>query len=224
MPPVTAFMVIAPCVLVMSAPAVLCHALLRNYWLACLTIWALALACGFGVAQVWNFPVDHFVFGFIASFIGLATGMLVGVPFVLYRRGWLAHWWARPTDRDLPPGERDIRSKVARLKDDHRRWRQRIAAMRVLWFLAAFVTGLATWLAQEPANRDPAMFSGVAALMIAILVAGTLLTRVLFPKPQIKCPQCGQQWQRSDSKDSWLNWKCCPECGLQIRGEVDRRR
>lgn len=189
MPPVTALIVIAPCVVVISPLAVLCHSWLRNYWLACMTIWVLALACGWGVAHAWNFPVNHVVFGFIASLIGLATGMFVGIPFVLYRRGWLARFWAGLTDRglrsaerDLTAGELDVDSKVARLKDAHRRRRQRRAAGLVFWFLAALATGLATWIAQEPANRDAAMFSGVAALMLAIFFGGMLLTRVLFPQ------------------------------------------
>jgi len=221
MPPVTAFMVIAPCVLVISLPAILCHALLRNYWLASATIWLLALASGYAVAHVWGFPVDHVAFGLFASVIGLATGMVVGIPFVLYRRGWLADFWTRLMNRDLPH-DPDIRSKVARLKEVDRRRRQRIAAMLGFWFLAGVVAGLATWIAQEPVNRDSAMFSGALGFGLAIFFIGGMLTRLLIPKPDAKCPQCGQHWKGSDPHDDWLTWKCCPGCGLQMSADPGR--
>jgi hypothetical protein len=216
MPPVTAFMVIAPCVLVISLPALLCHALLRNYWLASIAIWVLAFASGFAVAHVWGFPFDHLAFGFFASLIGLATGMLVGIPFVLHRRGLLADFWMRLMNRDLPQDEPDIRSKVTRLKELHRRRRQRFTTMLAIWFLAGVVAGLATWIAQEPAHRDLAMLSGVLALGLGILFGGSLLTRLLFPKPNINCPQCGRHWSGKISKNDWVTWTHCPGCGLEM--------
>jgi len=218
MPPVTALMVIVPCVLVISLPALLCHALLRNYWLASFAIWVLALASGYAVAHVWGFPVDHVAFGLFASVIGLATGMVVGIPFVLHRRGWLADFWARLMNRDLPH-DPDIRSQVARLKEVDRRRRQRSAALLAFWFLSGVVAGLATWIAQEPAHRDSAMLSGVLALGLGILFGGSLLTRLLFPKPNINCPQCGRHWSGKISKNDWLTWTHCPGCGLQM-GDV----
>src|SRR6188768_496529 len=102
MMPVPELMVIACCVIVISLPAMLFHALLRHYWLASAAIWLVSFAAGFSVAHAWNFPFSHLGFGFFASLVGLATGMLLGIPFMLYRRGWLTRFRTHLMDRELP--------------------------------------------------------------------------------------------------------------------------
>ena len=180
MMPVPVLWVIANCVIVISLPALLCHAVLRRYWLACFATWILAFAAGFGVARVWDFPFNHITFGFSASLIGLATGMLLGIPFVLSRRGWFARLWTHLMNLDLPYNKHDPESLAAHLKELDRRRRQHVAAMLAFWFLAGIIASLATWFAQEPAHRDAAMLSGVVGLGLLIFLSGAMLTRLLF--------------------------------------------
>lgn len=180
MPPVTALMVIVPCVAVILVPALLCHAWLRNYWLASGVIWLLSFACGYSVASIWRFPVEHVAFGAIASVIGLATGLVVGIPFVLYRRGWLVGFWTRIASAGVLAG--DV---------DQRRRGQRTAAMLGFWFIGGFIAALATWLAQEPVNRDSSMFCGVLALGFIVFFSGNVFTLTLgrWLKPRTGKPR-----------------------------------
>jgi len=221
MPQVSPFLIVAPCAIVISLPALLCHAVLRNYWLANAVIWLLSFGAGFSVAHAWNFPDDHFKFGLIASLIGLATGMLLGIPFVLYRRGWIARFWTHLTDQDLPTDALDLASQVARLKEVDRRRRQRAACMLALWFLAGIVAAFATWIAQEPVDRDSGTFRGVLALGLGILFGGILVTRLLFPQPNIYCPRCGHYWAGKIASSAWLTWKSCPGCGMRLEAGHD---
>ena len=129
-----------------------------------------------------NYPFHHAGFGFFASLIGLVTGMLIGIPFVLVRRGWFTQFWMYLTNRDLLRDQQHSPSQVVRLNELARRRRQRTTGTLVFWSLAALVAGVAAWLAQEPHHRDAATFSGIAALMLAILFGGVLLTRLFFRK------------------------------------------
>ncbi len=89
-------------VLFFSLPAALIHALIRKFWIACAVSGVLSFICGYVVAKIcesmyanMDFPINHVVFGLIASVSGLVTSLLVGIPFVLYRRGALAGLWKR---------------------------------------------------------------------------------------------------------------------------------
>jgi len=96
-------------IMVYSLPAALTHALIRKFWIACATISFLAFVCGYGVALYCesmyvnvDFPINFVVFALISSMSGLVTGLLVGFPFVLYRRGWIVSFWTR---RPSHPGD-----------------------------------------------------------------------------------------------------------------------
>jgi hypothetical protein len=60
------------------------------------------------------------------------------------------------------------------------------------------VAGVGTWFSQKPMDRDETMFGGVLGLGFAIWFFGCLLTRMVFPRPDIKCPRCGNAWTLSD--------------------------
>jgi len=55
--------------------------------------------------------------------------------------------------------------------------------------------------------------------MIFFLIA--LGGRLLFPKPSATCPQCGCDWNAESDNDTqrWMDWSCCPGCGLKMRAE-----
>jgi hypothetical protein len=94
---------------------------------------------------------------------------------------------------------------------------------RVRWALAIFigagvVVGLGTWFIPQPINRDSVHFGLALALGTATFLFGCLLCRVLFPKPDAVCPQCGCDWNVESENDVqvWLAWHCCPRCGLKM--------
>jgi hypothetical protein len=92
--------------MVYSLPALLVHALMRRFWMACAVITILAFLCGYVVAMYSQsmypnveFPLHFGVFALISSLSGLATALLAGIPVELYRRRWFATIWspsARP--------------------------------------------------------------------------------------------------------------------------------
>ena len=109
-----------------------------------------------------------------------------------------------------------LRTKVASLKEAHVKWSKRMTRALAAWFVIGVLVGLGTWFLQKPIDRDEIMFSGVSALGVATFFFGGMLTRVIFHKPDIKCPQCGCNWKSSNPNDDWLTWQCCPGCGLTM--------
>lgn len=85
-------------------------------------------------------------------------------------------------------------------------------------FLACVGVGLALWIVEPASDRDNLHlgFSAGAAAMIFFLVA--LGGRMLFPKPEAICPQCGCDWNVESDNDTqrWMAWSCCPGCGLNM--------
>ena len=120
----------------------------------------------------------------------------------------------------IPEIDPILRTKVTRLKEAHLRRGNRMASALGAWFFAGIVVGLTTWFIQNPLDRDSIMFGGVSGLGLAIFFIGGMLTRMLIPKPDTKCPQCGHDWKGSDPNDDWLSWKCCPGCGLKMSDDT----
>ena len=113
-----------------------------------------------------------------------------------------------------------LRTKVVRLKEAHLRWGSRTAWAFGFCFIAGIVVGIGAWFIQKPINRDEIMFGGILGFGGAIFFIGVMLTRMVFPKPDIKCPQCGYDWKGSEPNDDWLTWKCCPGCGLSMSDDA----
>ena len=86
--------------------------------------------------------------------------------------------------------------------------------------IAGVLVGLGIWFMQKPMNRDEIMLGGVLALGLATFFIGGMLARILTPKPDTKCPQCGHDWRGSDPTDDWLTWNCCPKCGLKMSDAI----
>jgi len=115
----------------------------------------------------------------------------------------------------------ELRRKVADLKDADLRWRSRMTWSLGIWLIPGAIAGVGTWFSQKPMDRDQIMFSGVLGLGFAIWFFGCLLTRMLFPRPAIKCPRCGNDWSSSDDyPHNMVTWKCCPGCGLQMSNDA----
>ncbi len=85
--------------------------------------------------------------------------------------------------------------------------------------ITGVVIGLGTWFMQKPMNRDEMMLGGVMGLGLPTFFIGGMLSRMLVPRPETKCPKCDCDWRGSDPTDDWLTWNCCPECGLKMSDE-----
>ena len=119
---------------------------------------------------------------------------------------------------EIDPG---LRRKVASLKAADLTWRNRMNWALGVWLILGVVVGVGTWFSQKPIDRDETMFGGVLGLGFATWFFGCMLTRMLFPKPDIKCPQCGNDWTLSDEYPiNLLTWKCCPGCGLKMSDDA----
>jgi hypothetical protein len=88
--------------------------------------------------------------------------------------------------------------------------------------LASIIVGLATWLSQEPRDRDEIHSGAALGLALTTFFLGGLLVRMLHPKPCTKCPQCGCDWNIESDNDQqkWLAWDHCPGCGLNMSGDI----
>ena len=90
-------------------------------------------------------------------------------------------------------------------------------------FLAGAAVGIAIWFLEPARDRDNVHlgFAGGVGLMVFFLVG--LGSRFLSPKPEAICPQCGCDWNAESDNNTqvWMDWRCCPGCGLDICGETE---
>jgi hypothetical protein len=120
-----------------------------------------------------------------------------------------------------PEIDPELHRKVASLTAADFIWRKRTNRSLAVWLIAGSVVGVGTWFTQKPIDRDETMFWGVFALGFATWFFGCMLNRMLFPKPDIKCPQCGNDRTLSEEYPiNLLTWKCCPGCELKINDEA----
>jgi hypothetical protein len=126
---------------------------------------------------------------------------------------------------NAPEADPQLATKVARIRDAHLGWRSRLARAVGSWFFAGVIVGLTTWFLQRPIDRDSIMVGGVLGLGLVVFLVGILLTRMLLPRPDARCPQCGCDWNRESNADApqWLGWKHCPACGLSLGGDATKR-
>ena len=109
-----------------------------------------------------------------------------------------------------------VRSKVARVIEAEFRYRRRLGWELGAWFIAGVAVALAAWFMQKPMDRDSIWFSAVAALGLATFFFGGMLTRMLLPRPDTRCPRCGYDWKLEGDSSNMLTWRCCPGCGLKM--------
>ena len=124
---------------------------------------------------------------------------------------------------NTPEIDPELRTKVTRLKEVDLRYRIRANQSLAICLIPGVVVGVGIWFIQKPIDRDANMFWGVFALGFAIWFCGCMFTRMLFPKPDVKCPQCENDWTSSDEYPiNLLTWRCCPGCGLQMNDDDGR--
>ncbi len=97
--------------------------------------------------------------------------------------------------------------------------------VRGISLLAGVAIGVGTWFSQPPADRDGLRHGFALGLAGATFLAGGLLGRLLFPRPNGLCPQCKCDWNLESENDArkWSAWRCCPGCGLSICDEIGDR-
>ena len=90
-------------------------------------------------------------------------------------------------------------------------------------FLASAAIGLAIWFWEPARDRDNVHFgfAGGAGLMVFFLIC--LGSRLFSQKPKAICPRCGCDWNAESDNNTqlWMDWRCCPGCGLDICGETE---
>lgn len=127
-----------------------------------------------------------------------------------------------PRNMESPTTDRELVAEVARRREAAQRHWARSRWIPAISLLAGIVVGLGFWFFQKPADRDDAEASfavGVSGVMFLLLA---FFGRILFPRPNSKCPRCACDWNSESNNDleTWLDWAHCPRCGLAMRGEV----
>lgn len=83
--------------------------------------------------------------------------------------------------------------------------------------IAGVVVGVASWFIRYQRPMDSLDVKCSIGFGAATFYAGLMLFRMLFPKPDATCPQCGYAWEVPGQRgQDWLRWKCCPGCGLSM--------
>jgi hypothetical protein len=114
-----------------------------------------------------------------------------------------------------------LRTKVARLKEAHSRWNRRMVCALGIWLIAGAVAGVGTWFIQKPIDRDATMFGGALGVGVGTFLLGCLITRMILPRLDAKCPRCGHHWEGDQSSEDWRTWNCCPGCGLRMTDDKE---
>jgi hypothetical protein len=124
-----------------------------------------------------------------------------------------------------PEKDRQLGCEVARLKNAIVQHRARIQWVAGISLLAGVVVGLGAWFIQQPGGRDGIHFGFALGLFAATFFVGGLLGRLLLPKPDAACPQCGCDWNLESENDvqRLLAWHCCPGCGLKLSDDLATR-
>jgi hypothetical protein len=91
--------------------------------------------------------------------------------------------------------------------------------------IAGVVVGVASWFIRYQRPMDSLDLECSIGFGAAAFFAGFMLFRMLFPRPNPTCPQCGyaREVPRQRGQD-WLTWKCCPGCGLKLTDDLDCHR
>jgi len=121
-----------------------------------------------------------------------------------------------------PENDPELRTKVASLKAADFIWRKRMNRVIAVGLVPGVVVGAGTWFSQKPIDRDANMFWGVVGLGLVIWFFACMLTRMLFAKPDLKCPKCGNDWTSSEEYPmNMRTWQCCPGCGLNVSDDAE---
>ena len=122
-----------------------------------------------------------------------------------------------------PTTEPQLAGEVARIKRAALQYNTRINRSLAAVLIAGVVVGVGVWFLQRPIDRDEVHFSLAAGLGLAIFVLGGLVCRMMFRRPRAECPQCDCDWNNESENNiqTWLNWHCCPGCGLKMRAGAD---
>lgn len=121
-----------------------------------------------------------------------------------------------------PVNAQPLADEVARRKQVAIRHLRRLRWVRGVSLLSGLAIGVGTWFSQSPADRDGIQLGFALGLAAATFLAGGLLGRLLFPRPNGQCPQCKCDWNTESENDvqRLLAWRCCPGCGLGLRDEI----
>ena len=113
-----------------------------------------------------------------------------------------------------------LTGEFARQKKLTLQWRARANWAFGASIIAGIVVGVASWFILYKRPMDSLDVKCSVGFGGAATFAALMLFRMLFPKPDAKCPQCRYAWEvpRQRGHD-WLTWKCCPGCGLKMNDD-----
>jgi hypothetical protein len=113
--------------------------------------------------------------------------------------------------------DQELAVAAARIKQATINHNKRTVRILGVLFVVGVAVGLAVWFGQVPMDRDSTHFSSAIALGFGVFSIGCIILWVLFPRPPALCPKCQYDWNaQTDNSASWLDWKHCPRCGLDL--------
>ena len=119
------------------------------------------------------------------------------------------------TPQDMDP---KFAVEIARMKQLIIEMNRRDGRWLLAIALVGLVVGVAAWFGLR--ELGPSFAAGGIGSML-----GMVIWLVSIDTPAPKCPRCSFCWGIGESVNEWLNWKCCPGCGLKINdgGETKER-
>ena len=127
----------------------------------------------------------------------------------------------------MTPHEIDLRfaAEIARMKkltiEKDRRDGLGFLAVAVAGLVAA---GVALWFGLPVPDRTFGDKMGVSAIVgMLVSVIGFVICFWTDTPAAPYCPRCSYCWGVAENVNEWLNWNCCPSCGLKVNDDAEAK-
>ena len=121
--------------------------------------------------------------------------------------------------------EIDLRfsAEIARMKKLTIEKNRRDGRVLLALAVASLVAGVAAWFGLMEPNRAFGEKMGVSALVGMLVSVIGFVICFWTDTPASNCPRCSYCWGVAENVNEWLNWNCCPSCGLKVNDDDEAK-
>ncbi len=121
----------------------------------------------------------------------------------------------------MPKNDEQLAKEVEQIFMKTIIWGNRSGKTLLAGLVVGMGVGVLTWFCAKPIDRDEIHMGLALGFAGSVFFIICMALRIFDPKPSATCPKCKCDWNLESQNDSqaWLNWKCCPGCGLKLAAD-----